>query len=173
LEKDLRIKSARDLQTIGFDGYAVGGLSVGESEQEMYKCLDYITNELPIDRPRYLMGVGRPENIINAVKRGVDMFDCVIPTREARHGRLYFFTGKGDLWTKPKSIYKTENIRLEKFKEDFKPINKNSIFPELRMYSMAYLRHLFVTEEPLAIRLATLNNLEFYLGLMEKIRNNI
>ncbi len=173
LEKDLRIKSAQDLTGIGFDGYAIGGLSVGESESEMYKCLDYITNELPQDRPRYLMGVGRPENIINAVKRGVDMFDCVIPTREARHGRLYLFTGKGDLWAKPKSIYKTINIRGEKFKDDFEPINKDSKIPELKMYSRAYLRHLFVTDEPLGIRLATLNNVEFYLKLMEKIRASI
>ena len=179
LEKDLRIKSAKELEAIGFDGYAIGGLSVGEAEDEMYQCLDYVVPALPEDRPRYLMGVGRPENIINAVARGVDMFDCVIPTREARHGRLYLWFGltaaetKKYFWDKPKKLYQAVNLKNEKFKADFRPINKKSRFPELRQYTFSYLRHLFIAEEPLAIRLATLNNLEFYLTLMEKIRRQI
>jgi len=176
LEKDLRVKSAKALVNVGFDGYAIGGLSVGESEQDMYKVLDFITDELPEDKPRYLMGVGRPENIINGVKRGVDMFDCVIPTREARHGRLYLWNGKytkDAFWNKPKSIYKQINCKAEKFSQDFTPINKDSRFEPLRIYTKAYLRHLFSVHEPLAIRLATLNNLEFYLNLMKEIRKNI
>ncbi|HCC23721.1 TPA: tRNA guanosine(34) transglycosylase Tgt [Candidatus Falkowbacteria bacterium] len=188
LDKGLRKKSAQDLVSIGFDGYAIGGLSVGESEKEMYKVLDYITDELPEDKPRYLMGVGRPENIINAVKRGVDMFDCVIPTREARHGRLYLWrdglrnykrlrkvtkTKQLNILNNPKSCYKTINITSEKYSKKFEPINAESKFPVLRNYTKAYLRHLFSVNEPLAIRLATLNNLEFYLGLMEKIRRAI
>lgn len=177
LEKDLRQKSAIELQEIGFDGYAIGGLSVGETEKQMYDTLDVLFEKLPDNKPRYLMGVGKPENIINAVKRGVDMFDCVIPTREARHGRLYLWKknkiSEKIFWNKPKAIYQTINIKAEKFREDFSPINKYSAFPVLRNYTKAYLRHLFASQEPLAIRLATLNNLEFYLSLMEKIRNDI
>ncbi|OGF31919.1 tRNA guanosine(34) transglycosylase Tgt [Candidatus Falkowbacteria bacterium RIFOXYA2_FULL_35_8] len=179
LDKKLRIKSVHDLKTIGFDGYAIGGLSVGESEKEMYKTLDYITAELPEDKPRYLMGVGRPENIINAVKRGVDMFDCVIPTREARHGRLYLWSDatvrspQPDIFNTPRSSYKQINIKAEKWSQDFSPINIDSRFPVLKKYSKAYLRHLFSLGEPLSIRLATLNNLEFYLDLMKKIRKSI
>jgi queuine tRNA-ribosyltransferase len=173
LEKDLRIKCAEALVKIGFDGYAIGGLSVGESEKEMYACLKYLTKVLPEDKPRYLMGVGRPENIVNAIKAGVDMFDCVIPTREARHGRLYLVKGEkslAKLLKTPRQYYEQVNIRAEKFKRDFAPINAASVFPELRDYTRAYLRHLFAVGEPLAMRLATLNNLEFYLDMMKLIR---
>jgi queuine tRNA-ribosyltransferase len=172
LDRELRKKSARDLVGIGFDGYAIGGLSVGESEEEMYKVLSYICDELPEDKPRYLMGVGYPHQIVEAVKRGVDMFDCVIPTREARHGRLYSFTSKKLSLTKKndKSFYTTINGTAAKFQFDMSPINKDSKFEMLRTYSKAYLRHLFTTDEPLAQRLATLNNLEFYLELMRRIR---
>ncbi|PIR94395.1 tRNA guanosine(34) transglycosylase Tgt [Candidatus Falkowbacteria bacterium CG10_big_fil_rev_8_21_14_0_10_39_11] len=178
LDKDLRKKSAQGLTAIGFDGYAIGGLSVGESEKDMYEVLDYITDELPKDKPRYLMGVGRPENIINAVKRGVDMFDCVIPTREARHGRLYLWQPAAekanyDVLANQNRCYRQINIKAEKFAQKFEPINANSRFPVLKKYSKAYLRHLFSVNEPLAIRLATLNNLEFYLNLMKKIRQAI
>lgn len=169
LDKDLRLRSAEDLVNLDFDGYAIGGLSVGESEDEMYQVLDYICDALPEDKPRYLMGVGYPHQIVEAVKRGIDMFDCVIPTREARHGRLYFWNKGKDLLN-DRDFYRTENIRLEKFKFDQEPINKDSKIELLRTYSKAYLRHLFVTEEPLGQRLATLNNLEFYMELMRRLR---
>ncbi|MFH0987901.1 MAG: tRNA guanosine(34) transglycosylase Tgt [Parcubacteria group bacterium] len=179
LEKDLRIKSAHDLTKIGFDGYAVGGLAVGEEIEQMYSVLDYITDELPSDKPRYLMGVGYPEQIVEAVKRGVDMFDCVIPTREARHGRLFVIEGGWDERDKrdrlnilegDKDFYKKLNIKAEKYQFDETPINADSQFAELREHSKAYLRHLFVVEDPTAQRLATLNNVEFYLNLMRQIR---
>jgi len=163
--RDLRLKSLAELIEIGFDGYAIGGLAVGESSQEMYQVLDYLTPEMPANKPRYLMGVGTPENIIEAVKRGVDMFDCVIPTREARHGRLYIRKNKG----LEDGFYQTVNITNAKFKNDTKPINDSN----LKDYSRAYLHHLFKTKEPLALRLATLNNLHFYLTLMSDIRQAI
>lgn len=180
IEKELRLESAKDITSLEFDGYAIGGLSVGESAAEMYKVLDWVCPELPEDKPRYLMGVGKPENIIESVKRGIDMFDCVIPTREARHGRLYLskdnvdFKKLLDADSKvDNNFYTAINIKSKPFKEDFSPINKNSRFEVLRNYSKAYLRHLFDVGEPLAQRLATLNNLEFYLELMKKIRTNL
>ncbi len=180
LYKDLRTKCAQELVKMDFDGYAIGGLAVGENLSEMYKVLDYTVPELPENKPRYLMGVGYPEQIIESVKRGVDMFDCVIPTREARHGRLYNFIAPRQprarlsitrLWSK--RSYQTINIKAKKFAKDTSSINPNSKFPELQEYSKAYLRHLFSVNEPLALRLATLNNLEFYLDLMKKIRLTI
>lgn len=163
--KDLRLRSAQEITSLKFDGYAVGGLAVGEPAATMYQVLDYTVPELPKDKPRYLMGVGYPDNILEAVKRGIDMFDCVIPTREARHGRL-FFRAKKNLNGK---FYTTINIRNSKFKNDKSPINKTS----LKNYSRAYLYHLFKTEEILGLRLATLHNLEFYLTLMQDIRQDI
>lgn len=157
---DLRKKSLKALVELDFDGYALGGLAVGESRREMYGILDEIAPLMPKDKPRYLMGVGAPENIIEAVKRGLDMFDCVIPTREARHGRLYVFKKGLD--------YETINIANARHKKDFSPIN-----PDLKEYSKAYLHHLFKIREPLSLRLATLSNLRFYLSLMEKIRAEI
>ncbi|PLX20740.1 tRNA guanosine(34) transglycosylase Tgt [Candidatus Parcubacteria bacterium] len=171
LEKDLRLKSLDDLVEIGFDGYNIGGLSVGEDPNDMYKVLDYLVPEMPEDKPRYLMGVGYPENILYAVKQGVDMFDCVIPTREGRHGRLFMWRGKPNL--AKKDFYKTENIKSAKFASDFSPINKDSRLPELRKLTKAYLYYLIKIKEPLGQRLATLNNLEFYLDFMEEVRNNI
>jgi len=168
--EDLRKKSAHDLVRLDFDGYAIGGLAVGETHEEMYQTLDFTVPELPVDKPRYLMGVGRPENIVEAVKRGVDMFDCVIPTREARHGRLYVWQndnlGQFD-------FYKNISVTNAEFKTNHMSINPHSKFAELRDYSLSYLNHLFDTSEPLALRLATLNNLEFYLELMVKIRQQI
>ena len=171
LYKDLRLKSVKALSAIGFNGYAVGGLAVGESPSEMYKVLDYTVPELPQAKPHYLMGVGYPEQIVESVKRGIDMFDCVIPTREARHGRLYIRNHVSRITYQ--NFYSTINIKAEKFARDLSTINKNSNLPELRHYSKAYLRHLFSVNEPLALRLATLNNLEFYLGLMSEIRESI
>lgn len=169
LNKDLRKKSLDDLINIGFDGYAIGGLAVGETNKEMYEILEFLKDRLPEKSPRYLMGVGYPENILKSVRNGIDMFDCVIPTREARHGRLYFFTNKN---LKGK-FYKTINITNSKFSNDKSAINKDSEIEELRIYSKAYLSYLFKIGDALALRLATLNNIEFYLGLMKIIRKNI
>ncbi|MDD4607118.1 MAG: tRNA guanosine(34) transglycosylase Tgt [Patescibacteria group bacterium] len=167
--KDLRLKSTKEITALNFDGYAVGGLAVGESEKEMYQVLDWVCPKLPSNKPHYLMGVGYPEQIIEAVKKGIDMFDCVIPTREARHGKLYQFKNK----KLDKGFYQTINISNAKFKKDFSPINPDSKLEILRKYSKSYLHHLFKIQEPLALRLATLNNVEFYLNLMERIRRAI
>ena len=137
---------------------------------------------MPANQPRYLMGVGYPENILEAVKRGVDMFDCVIPTREGRHGRLFLWTKEaklhaGSLASKSeivkKNFYKTINITNAEFKDDKTSINKKSKLPELRNLSRGYLHYLFSINEPLGMRLATLNNLEFYLDMMKEIRESI
>ncbi|MDP2587123.1 MAG: tRNA guanosine(34) transglycosylase Tgt [Candidatus Komeilibacteria bacterium] len=186
LYKDLRLKSITELKKLNFDGYALGGLAVGETTEEMYGVLDYVAPELPADKPRYLMGVGYPEQIVEAVKRGIDMFDCVIPTREARHGRLYAWSNSSRLLRssdvaarKSESLamtvgfYKTYNIKSQKFAQDFSAINADSKIPELRTYTKAYLRHLFSVEEPLALQLSTLNNVEFYLQLMARVRQAI
>lgn len=162
---DLRLKSLKELVELDFDGYAIGGLAVGETNAQMYEVLDYLAPQMPEKKPRYLMGVGTPENIVEAVRRGVDMFDCVIPTREARHGRLYSRV-KPDLG---KDWYETINISNAKYKNDFSPINNG----RLKKYSKAYLYHLFKTGEPLGMRLATLNNLDFYLSLLSDIRSQI
>ncbi len=174
-QKDLRKRSVKELLDIeknfsaqggpasGWDGYAIGGLAVGESSKTMYQMVKYTAPLLPKNKPRYLMGVGYPENIVEAVKYGVDMFDCVIPTREARHGKLYVWT-TGDV-TK-KSFYKTINITNAKFATDTSAINDQI----LKNYSKAYLHHLFKTQEPLALKMATINNVYFYLELMKKIR---
>lgn len=169
LYKDLRLKCVEALCKMNFDGYALGGLAVGETPEEMYKVLDYTVPSMPQNKPHYLMGVGYPEQIIEAVKRGIDMFDCVIPTREARHGRLYVFNQKFGI----RDFYNTINITSAKFANDFSPINPNSKLQELRNYTKAYLRHLFSVSEPLALQIATFNNVEFYLDLMEKIRKAI
>lgn len=165
--QDLRLKSLKELVDLDFDGYAVGGLAVGESNSQMYEVLNYLAPMMPEKKPRYLMGVGTPENIVEAVGRGIDMFDCVIPTREARHGRLY-------IWNKEKSIgqkdfYSTINIANAKYRDDFSAINNSN----LKQYSKSYLHHLFKTGEPLGMRLATLNNVGFYLKLMSEIRKEI
>lgn len=176
LDKELRFKSLRDLVDIGFDGYNIGGLAVGETNREMYDTLDFLVPEMPKDKTRYLMGVGYPENIFEAVKRGVDMFDCVIPTREGRHGRLFVWKKKIDFLNseqKADSFYKTININNAKMASDKTPINKDSKFAPLRNLSRAYLHYLFKIKEPLGQRLASLNNLEFYIDMMEKIRGSI
>ena len=171
LYKSLREKSREEIVQLNFDGYAIGGLAVGEPEKERKKVLDYLVKELPEDKPRYLMGLGKPEQILQAIRQGVDMFDCVIPTREARHGRLYQFISNKINFNK--DFYQTINIQNEKYKKDFSPINPFSKIEILKKYSKAYLRHLFLIKEPLSLRLATLNNLEFYLDLMKIIRKMI
>ncbi|MFH0837826.1 MAG: tRNA guanosine(34) transglycosylase Tgt [Patescibacteria group bacterium] len=160
MHSDLRKESAKQLTEIGFDGYAIGGLSVGEPNHVMYKMLDETVPELPEDKPRYLMGVGTPEDILEAVERGVDMFDCVLPTRNARHGFLYTSNG-------------IVRIRNEAYKEDFTPPDPNCDCYTCKNYTRAYLRHLFISAEPLSLRLNTLHNVAFYLNLMKRIREAI
>ncbi|MDD5489805.1 MAG: tRNA guanosine(34) transglycosylase Tgt [Candidatus Moranbacteria bacterium] len=172
--KDLRQESARQLLKLNFDGYAIGGVAVGEPREKMKKILEWVLPMLPADLPRYLMGLGKPEEIVHAVNSGIDMFDCVIPTRNARHGSLF-------IWKKPflklgfrngmqGGFYETINVTNEKFKKDFKPVDKNCDCYTCRNYTRAYLRHLFSVGEPLAGRLATIHNLKFYLDLMKKLR---
>jgi queuine tRNA-ribosyltransferase len=175
-DKEMRLKSLKELAAIGFDGYNIGGLAVGETNREMYRVLDEIVPEMPADKPRYLMGVGYPENIIEAVKRGVDMFDCVIPTREGRHGRLFLWKSKLKVKNKKLKVFddfENVNILNAKFRTDNRPINSSSRLPELRNLSKAYLHYLFSIKEPLGQRLASLNNLEFYLDLMGNIRASV
>lgn len=160
MHPDLRKESARQLIEIGFDGYAIGGLSVGEPNHVMYEMLDKTVPELPEDKPRYLMGVGTPKDILEAVERGIDMFDCALPTRNARHGHL--FTSKGVI-----------RIKNEAFKEDFAPLDPECNCYTCKNYTRAYLRHLFMSAEPLSLRLNTLHNVAFYLKLMADIRKAI
>lgn len=172
----MRIRSAQELTALPFSGFAIGGLAVGEPREKMYDVLSYLTDYLPLDKPRYLMGVGRPEEIVTAVKNGVDMFDCVIPTREARHGRLYEFcspSAKGAIKLFGKVAYRTINITNTIFNLDVSPINARSNNKLLKTYTRAYLYHLMKIEEGLGMRLATLNNVEFYLNLMKYIRKAI
>ena len=157
---DLRLQSAAFLTQFDFPGYAVGGLAVGESKEQMYATLDETCPALPADKPRYLMGVGAPEDIVEAVYRGIDFFDCVLPTRIARNGAL--LTRSGRL-----------NIRNERFAEDRQPVEEGCGCYTCRTFSRAYLRHLFKAKEITGLRLATIHNLHFMLRLMEEIRSAI
>ncbi len=161
---ELRKRSARELVEIGFDGYAIGGLSVGEPFEEACKVLEALDDILPKDKPRYFMGGAKPHEIVAYVERGIDMFDCVLPTRNARHGQLYRF--KHDDLSKP-DFYETVQITNEKFKNSHEKVGDTE---ELSRYSMGYLRHLFTVDEMLGQRLATMVNVKFYLDLMDKIR---
>ncbi|MDD3518372.1 MAG: tRNA guanosine(34) transglycosylase Tgt [Chromatiales bacterium] len=154
---ELRARSLEGLTAIGFDGYAIGGLSVGEGEDERHHVLDHLMPSMPQDRPRYLMGVGRPEDIVEAVHRGVDMFDCVIPTRNARNGFLYTSTG-------------VMRIRNARYAEDTRPIDEICGCYTCRHYSRAYLRHLDRCNEILGARLNTIHNLHYYQQLMRELR---
>ena len=158
--EDIRIDHAKRIREMELDGYAVGGLAVGESHEEMYRILDVTVPELPQDKPTYLMGVGTPENILEAVDRGVDFFDCVYPSRNGRHGHAYTHSGKLNLL----------NARYEK---DLRPIEEGCSCPACRDYSRAYIRHLMKSGEMLGMRLITLHNLYFYNHLMEEIRGAI
>lgn len=155
--RELRHESAEGLKSLGFDGYAIGGLSVGEPMEERNEVLDFTVPELPADKPRYLMGVGRPEDIIEAVRRGVDMFDCVIPTRHARTGFIY--TSKGIL-----------KIRNSRYQDDTRPLDERCDCYTCRNYSRAYIRHLDKCGEILGSRLTTIHNLYYYQQLMRDIR---
>jgi queuine tRNA-ribosyltransferase len=160
LFKDLRIKSLKELMNIGFDGYALGGLAVGETQEEMFMVLDDIKDFLPPEKPHYLMGVGTPSDILGAVKRGIDMFDCVLPTRSGRTGLAFTWNGR-------------INIKNNKYKNDNSPIDINCENFNLNKYSKNYLNHLFNTNEILASMLLTLHNINFYQELMSAIRNSI
>ncbi|MDE7234350.1 MAG: tRNA guanosine(34) transglycosylase Tgt [Ruminiclostridium sp.] len=155
---DLRIKHMKDIAALGLDGYAVGGLAVGEPAEVMYHILDIVLPYAPTDKPRYLMGVGTPSNILEGVARGVDMFDCVMPSRNARHATI--FTWKG-----------VTHATNERYATDDRPIDEECDCPTCRNFSRAYLRHLFKSGESLAGRLAVMHNLYFYNTLLEKIRD--
>ena len=155
--KDLRLESLDGLKKIGFDGYALGGLAVGETQKQMFNILQNITPVMPIDKPRYLMGVGMPSDLLGAVKRGVDMFDCVMPTRSGRTGLA--FTWKGRL-----------NLRNSKYRNDDTPIDDNIKIRNLNSYSKSYINHLINSNEILASMILTLNNIIFYQQLMKSIR---
>ena len=160
LFKDLRIQSLKDLLKTNFDGYALGGLAVGETQSEMFDVLDNIKKHLPKEKPRYLMGVGTPSDILGAVKRGIDMFDCVLPTRSGRTGLAFTWNGR-------------INIKNSKYQYDNTPLDKNVSLFGLNKYSKNYLNHLFNTNEILASMLLTLHNINFYQDLMKEIRKNI
>ncbi len=160
LYKDLRMESLNGLKKLDFDGLALGGLAVGETQNQMFKVLDEITSLMPKNKPRYLMGVGTPSDILGAVKRGIDMFDCVIPTRSGRTGLAFTWNGK-------------INLRNAKYQKDDTPINENIGLRNLNVYSKSYINHLINTNEILASMILTLNNLIFYQDLMKKIRESI
>jgi len=158
--KDLREQSATYIASLGRDGNAIGGLSVGEPAEVLYEMTEHVCNILPADKPRYLMGVGTPANILEAIALGVDMFDCVMPTRNARNGMI--FTSEGIL-----------NMRNEKWKNDFSQVDPNGMAFVDSMYSKAYLRHLFICNEMLASIIATMHNLTFYLQLVTQAHSRI
>ena len=155
---DIRIEHAKAIRELDLPGYAVGGLAVGETHEEMYHVLEQVVPFLPLDKPVYLMGVGTPENILEAVDRGVDFFDCVLPARNGRHAHVY--TSRGKL-----------NLQNARFERDSKPIDENCECPTCKRYSRAYIRHLFKAREMLAMRLCVLHNLYFYNRLMQEIRD--
>lgn len=158
--EDIRIEHAKTITKMNLDGYAIGGLAVGETHEEMYRVVDAVEPHLPDDKPKYLMGVGLPENVLEAVERGIDFFDCVLPARNGRHGHV--FTSKGKI-----------NLLNAKFELDSSPIDENCGCPACRHYSRAYIRHLFKAKEMLAMRLCVLHNLYFYNNMMEEVRTAI
>ena len=160
LEQDLRQQSAQALQEIGFDGYAVGGLAVGEGQEAMFDCLDYAADQLPVDKPRYLMGVGKPDDIVGAVARGIDMMDCVLPSRSGRTGQV--FTRMGVL-----------NIKNARHADDPRPLDENCGCPACSNYSRAYLHHVFRSQEMISSMLLTWHNLRYYQDIMAGMRGAI
>ena len=158
--EDIRIAHAKEIAKMDLDGYAVGGLAVGESHEDMYRILDAVVPHLPVDKPTYLMGVGTPANILEAVDRGVDFFDCVYPSRNGRHGHVYTNHGKINLFN-------------AKYELDERPIEEGCQCPACRTYSRAYIRHLLKAKEMLGMRLCVLHNLYFYNTMMEEIREAI
>ena len=157
---DLRVAHMEEIAALDLPGYAIGGLAVGESSREMYDTIEAVEERMPGSKPRYLMGVGTPENIIESVARGIDLFDCVLPSRNGRHGHLYTWDG-------------VINLNNEKYASDGGPLDPACDCPTCRRYSRAYLRHLLKAQEPLALRLLVTHNLYFYNKLMERIRAEI
>ncbi|MEJ5216972.1 tRNA guanosine(34) transglycosylase Tgt [Cognatishimia sp. D5M38] len=157
LEQDFREESAKALREIGFDGYAIGGLAVGEGQEAMFDCLDYAPDMLPVDKPRYLMGVGKPDDIVGAVKRGVDMMDCVLPSRSGRTGQA--FTRRGVV-----------NIKNARHADDPRPLDENCSCPACSNYSRAYLRHVFRSNEMISGMLLTWHNLQYFQDIMGEMR---
>ena len=160
LEQDLRAESADALKAIGFEGYAIGGLAVGEGQDAMFSVLDYAPDQLPIDRPRYLMGVGKPDDIVGAVKRGVDMMDCVLPSRSGRTGQV--FTRRGVV-----------NIKNARHADDPRPLDEHCSCPACANYSRAYLHHVFRSQEIISSMLLTWHNLHYFQGIMAGMRDAI
>jgi queuine tRNA-ribosyltransferase len=160
LEEDFREESAKALTDIGFDGYAIGGLAVGEGQEAMFKVLDFAPDMLPVDKPRYLMGVGKPSDIVGAVARGVDMMDCVLPSRSGRTGQV--FTRYGVL-----------NIKNAKHAEDTRPLDETCTCPACTNYTRAYLHHVFRSQEMISGMLLTWHNLHYYQMLMQEMRDAI
>lgn len=158
--QDLRMKSASDLIELDFEGYAIGGLAVGEGQEIMFQVLDYMADLLPVNKPRYLMGVGKPADIIGAVSQGIDMFDCVIPTRSGRNGQAF-------------TKYGVVNIRNSKYKDDNTPLEEDCVCPACKSYTKAYLHHLVKVKEILGAMLMTWHNLVYFQGLMQRIRHYI
>ena len=157
LEEDLRAESAAALTQIGFDGYAIGGLAVGEGQEAMFACLDVAPAQLPVDKPRYLMGVGKPDDIVGAVKRGVDMMDCVLPSRSGRTGQA---------WTRRGQV----NIKNARHQDDPRPLDEECACPACRNYSRAYLHHVFRAQEMISGMLLTWHNLHYYQEIMAGMR---
>jgi queuine tRNA-ribosyltransferase len=160
LEQDFREESAQSLRDIGFDGYAVGGLAVGEGQEAMFECLDYAPDMLPVDKPRYLMGVGKPDDIVGAVARGIDMMDCVLPSRSGRTGQV--FTRHGVV-----------NIKNARHADDPRPLDENCSCPACSSYSRAYLHHVFRSNEMISGMLLTWHNLQYFQDIMQGMRDAI
>lgn len=160
IDRELRLDHMAKIAELDLPGYAVGGLAVGESTEEMYETLDYLVSAMPEDKPRYLMGVGTPENIVEGVARGIDFFDCVMPARNGRHAKIFTHGG-------------TMNLKNEKYARDDRPLEEGCDCPVCRRYSRAYIRHLFKAEEIMALRFGVLHNLWYYNHLMEEIRKSL
>ncbi len=158
--EDLRVQHMKEIAKLDLDGYAIGGLAVGEPTAEMYRIIDAVIPFMPQDKPRYLMGVGTPVNILEAVHRGVDLFDCVMPSRNARHAHVFTWSGH-------------RNMLNQKYERDLAPLDEECDCPVCRQYSRAYIRHLFKSGEMLAMRLCVMHNLYFYNTLMERIRKSL
>ena len=169
----MRIESAAQLVELDFEGYAIGGLAVGEPRKHMYEVLEWTVPHLPVEKPHYLMGVGYPQEMVQAVRSGIDMFDCVIPTRHARHGNMFVWNRKSPTGILKDDFYETINITNAQFENDKKPLSKHCSSYACTKYSRGYIRHLFKTKEMLGARLATIHNIHFYTDLMKVIRQGV
>jgi queuine tRNA-ribosyltransferase len=156
----MRKQSIKELSELAFDGFALGGFAIGEPMEMMHQVVRHVAPEMPVNKPRYLMGVGRPEDLVESVRAGIDMFDCVMPTRNARNGQLFTSLGR-------------VNIKNSKYADDDSPLDPNCRCETCTQYSKAYLRHLFVAGEMLSARLNTIHNLQFYQDLMRQMRRAI